>query len=388
MDELNPKEEQIKVLFLCSWYPTIQKPTFGLFTKKHAQAVSSVGNSVTVLSLQYFASKKIFSKITTTALEDGIETHLIHIHSRIHKWLYVIPFLNNWIIWNYFKNHLQEKNFSIIHANSLYPAAIAANYISKKTKIKYLITEHWSKVDKYMRTNLLAFYGKNAYNQASCITCVSHFLGEGLKPYIQAPEKIRIVPNVVDISVFNFKDKKSAQNKKVFTAVATWKSPKIPSLFFDALNAYQRKTGLEIILNMVGNGPLLDDIQKKQSNIQVKSWGILGSNEIARILHDTDYFVHASSIETFSIVVAEALATGTPVICSNTGALPELIHLQNGVLVKNNLSDWIDGIEKLTQTAFDNEEISQETKYKFDNKVIGDLFTNTYFDILSQTDQK
>ena len=139
---------------------------------------------------------------------------------------------------------------------------------------------------------------------------------------------------------------------------------------------------------MVGNGPLLDDIQKKQSNIQVKSWGILGSNEIARILHDTDYFVHASSIETFSIVVAEALATGTPVICSNTGALPELIHLQNGVLVKNNLSDWIDGIEKLTQTAFDNEEISQETKYKFDNKVIGDLFTNTYFDILSQTDQK
>ena len=388
MDVLNLKEEQIKVLFLCSWYPTIQKPTFGLFSKKHAQAISSIGNSVTVLSLQYFDSKKIFAKTTTLTLEDGIETHLINIHSRIHKWLYVIPFLNNWIIWHYFKNHLQKKKFNLIHANSLYPAAIAANYISKKTKVKYLITEHWSKVDKYMRTNLLAFYGKNAYNQASCITCVSHFLGEGLMPYIQVHEKIRIVPNVVDTSIFKFNVKKSAPNKKVFTAVATWKSPKIPLLFFDALNAYQRKTGLEIILNMVGNGPLLDEIQKKQSTIQLKSWGILGSNEIAQILQESDYFVHASSIETFSIVVAEALATGTPVICSNTGALPELIHLKNGVLVKNNLSDWIDGIEKLTQTAFDNAQISQETKYKFDTKVIGDLFTNAYFDILNQPDGK
>ena len=54
--------------------------------------------------------------------------------------------------------------------------------------------------------------------------------------------------------------------------------------------------------------------------------GNISKEKIVEILHDSDFFVHASYIETFSLVIAEALSTGTPVIASNVGAIPEFVN--------------------------------------------------------------
>jgi len=53
--------------------------------------------------------------------------------------------------------------------------------------------------------------------------------------------------------------------------------------------------------------------------------GKLPKDKIAGILQDSDYFVHPSEFETFSVVTAEALMTGTPAIVANNTALPELV---------------------------------------------------------------
>lgn len=50
--------------------------------------------------------------------------------------------------------------------------------------------------------------------------------------------------------------------------------------------------------------------------------------------------------EPFGLVIAEALVSGTPVICSNQGAFPEIVSSEVG-FVCNNIKDYFEAIEKI-----------------------------------------
>jgi glycosyltransferase involved in cell wall biosynthesis len=70
--------------------------------------------------------------------------------------------------------------------------------------------------------------------------------------------------------------------------------------------------------------------------------------------------------------------TGTPVICSNVGALPELVNDSNGVLCENYLADWIAGIEKALNSVFDLKQISENVKDHYNYQEIGKEIASVY----------
>ena len=119
--------------------------------------------------------------------------------------------------------------------------------------------------------------------------------------------------------------------------------PKRLDLIFEAVCSYSAESSGNIELTIVGKGPQADILKdhKTPDNLKVRWTGYLERTAIAALMQETHIFLHASDIETFSIVTAEALSTGTPVLASNTGALPELINEQNGLLVENNHESWL-----------------------------------------------
>jgi glycosyltransferase involved in cell wall biosynthesis len=80
---------------------------------------------------------------------------------------------------------------------------------------------------------------------------------------------------------------------------------------------------------------LLDGIR---AEVACEAWGrrvhFLGQRtDIPRIMASSDVLVHPARREGFGLIIAEALATGLPVIASNVGGIPEVVAGTDSVLV-------------------------------------------------------
>jgi len=199
-----------------------------------------------------------------------------------------------------------------------------------------------------------------------------------------------IIPNVIDSRIFTYKQKFSIPNELRFCAIATWASKKVPDkkpeLFIEALEAIQLKTDKKIILTMIGGGDRVEELKKLCANKSYKTnfLGYQTKAEIAGILQHSDFFIHASTMETFGVVVVEALMTGTPVICSNVAALPELINETNGVLCENTAVDWIKGIKTGLSLNFNAKEITDKVKNEYSLESVGVKILSVYKELLDR----
>lgn len=384
----------MKVLFLSSWYPTKGNPNFGIFIKEHAHSIKVAGNDIVVLAIVISFGSKIYSKTISDYEEDGIRNVVIEINTRFKNLMYYLIPLQYLIVKRTYIKLIQPIfEPDIVHSNVIFPSGIIGHLLSQKIKKSHIITEHWSRIKSLIQKPILSTMAQKAYKNASYILPVSNFLKNNIVSILPDIEtnKFIIVGNVIDSEIFYYKKKEKTDTIR-FCAIATWANKKIPDkmpeIFIDALSQLKTKTNCNIVLTMIGGGDKTDELKELCFNkgIEAKFLGYRTKTEIAQQLQKCDFFVHSSSIETFGVVVAEALFCGTPVICSNVGALPELINASNGILSENTVDAWVNSISKAIKTTFLNEEISANIKDKFSLTSIGNKINQVY-DKLEQDKQ-
>ncbi len=382
----------MKILFISSWYPTLKNLNYGIFVKEHASAIKSSGNEIVVLAIVLHRSNKLWSKKLSDSIDNnGIRTILIEISTCFYDYVYHALPLQYIILKCRYTNYLQ-KDFKpdIVHSNVIFPAGILGYWLAKSLKKPHIITEHWTRVRNFSHMPLLSRWGKKAYQNAVKILPVSIFLhNEILQSFkISDSKKFTIIGNVIDSKTFCFKEKKTNNNQLKLCSIATWshlKHPaKQPELLISAVSELQKEIKQTIQLTMIGGGSKVDELKElcRSKSVNAVFTGYLDKLEIAKYLQDADFFVHPTNIETFGVVVAEALLTGTPVICSNISALKELISDSNGILCENNINDWIRGIKLATETKFDGKQISLNLFKKFDCNNIGIEINSVYNTLL------
>jgi alpha-1,6-mannosyltransferase len=76
-------------------------------------------------------------------------------------------------------------------------------------------------------------------------------------------------------------------------------------------------------LLVAGDGPMAPRFARSK---HLRYLGALSSAEVAELLRQSDACLVPGRYETFSFAAAEALACGTPVLCTDDGAAAELVH--------------------------------------------------------------
>lgn len=351
-----------RICVVTCWFPT-EGSKQGTFVQDISAALSQhTAHEVMVYHLHVHHGPQWLriSKHEYTDESRQLKVLTYEVSGKLYKWVYAAPpLLALMARADFAKRVVSSFKPTLLHAHVVHPAAIVASLLAKKHAIPTLITEHWSKLNKYFSRSIFRGLAYRAYAQAKAVVCVSDFLKTNVHEH--APHaKLTTIPNVVDQA---FSPSQAAKNNEAIhlLCVAHWKAPKRLDLVVKAASHAASQSQKKVSLWVVGEGEELEKIGTEWP-FELKKMGWKSKNEIAQLMKQCHFFLHASETETFSLVVAEALASGLPVLASRVGAIPTLVDTKQGVLVDNTPSAWQLGIEQMLNQTWNEQEIARNAQ--------------------------
>lgn len=229
---------------------------------------------------------------------------------------------------------IEQYDLQILHVHYALPFAVCA-FLAKEMipdhPVKIVTTLHGTDVTVLAQDKSLFHVIKLGIEKSDCVTAVSHNLVEQTQEMFQIDRNIECVHNFIDTDVFHPKEqgglRRCFANKgeKILLHMSNFRSVKrIP----DVINIFARvREQVPTKLLLVGEGPEL-------SVAREMVWGLgLGDDvrflgrqdEVASLFAAADLLLLPSEKESFGLVALEAMASGTPVIGSLAGGIPEVV---------------------------------------------------------------
>ncbi|MCO4100700.1 MAG: glycosyltransferase family 4 protein [Gemmatimonas sp.] len=140
---------------------------------------------------------------------------------------------------------------------------------------------------------------------------------------ISAP-KLEVVYNGVDIRKFH-NEVPSSSARDILCVAALIKDKGVGNL----IQAFARINQTEHSLRICGDGPLRPSLESlvRELGISERVQFMGMRNDVSSLLADSAIAVHPAIWgEAFGLTIVEAMAAARPVVASNVGAVPELIH--------------------------------------------------------------
>lgn len=328
------------VLILPSWYPLNNEDLNGCFFREQVHALSRTGIQVGVVAPQFRSLRQGVKAITgsyTTEIwmDNNIPTYFKHGVFCFPK----VPYLDlhRWVKagLKLFEKYIKEQGKpDVVHVHSLLLAGPLALEIYKKYNIPYCVTEHSSTFARKLISDWQWGYLTQAANSSNFCFAVSQALASLLEKKLLNTEW-KILPNLLDNQ---FSKSSSLFKKKYqFCAVARLHPNKGFDILLQAFSiVYKEKPEVKLILG--GDGPERENLQKlaKILNIEeaVTFAGALPRENVRLLMAESACFVLSSYVETFGVVVIEALSQGTPVVATKCGGPESIIVSGDGILVE------------------------------------------------------
>lgn len=167
-------------------------------------------------------------------------------------------------------------------------------------------------------------------NESEVVTSVSQSLKDDTIRLFDIRNEIDVVPNFIDLAKYNrnFTDCQreimANENERIITHISNLRPVKRITDIIEIFARIHQEMPSKLIL--VGDGPEKKGAEElcKAKGLEDKVIFLGNSSEIAKILCFSDLFLLPSEKESFGLAALEAMASGVPVISTNTGGLPEV----------------------------------------------------------------
>lgn len=314
-------QEQVHVVIASSWYPNKYQPYVGNFVQRQAKLIATV-HHVTVI---HTVSHPNETKFNLEKKVTGNLTELIVYHPRGKSAL-------NKYSWQrratkYAMTQVVQADLLISHV--VLPKGLQFIKLKKELKCPWIHIEHGS----YFRKD---YWKSLSILQTTLIRRtvkrIDHFyaVSETLKREILThfPQKeIGVLPNHIDTDLFKFAPKKHEEIKKFLHISTLEEATKNPKGLIDACKILFDKGILNFHVTIISDESTVKwedySIENGLDN-QVSFDGPFDWEDLPQWYQQSDAFILNSNYETFSIVVAESWATGTPVLSTPVGIASKL----------------------------------------------------------------
>lgn len=253
---------------------------------------------------------------------------------------------------------VRSRRPDVLHAHWILPNGWIASRVSRHEKVPLIIQLHGSDIFTAEKKPLFRRMAVSAAEHAACIVSPSPNLKDRLVALGADPAKFRIVPNTVDVSFLDGVDDESVRSLRKELAipesaqvVLTMGRMVYVKGFDYLLKAFKAfRFGVrffnpdEVVIVLAGGGVLLDEMKQLAQSLGIADYvrfpGPVMREDVPRYFAMADIFVvpsirhESGAVDGLPVVVPEAMAAGLPVIASNVGGIPVLVHdNKTGMLV-------------------------------------------------------
>lgn len=343
------------ILILSSWYPSEKHPFLGNFVQRNAQLLAT-RYRVTVINL--ICCQDAENNHVTT-VQDG---NITEIQARYPEGTKLARFGNRSRVYSEALKELDTVDLIIGHV--LLPHGWTFLHALRVLKCPLIWVEHgsyfrrdkrkrWTPRERLLRRSLVL--------RASEIVAVSETLKTDMKRYISS-NNFQVIGNHVDENLFAFKEKGTSEITRFLHVSTLDQNTKNPLGIIKACQLLKAE-GLAFQLTIVSDEDPSEWVQystEQEVDDVIAFVGPQPWDAMPKYFHEADAFVLNSDYETFSIVLAESLSTGTPVVTTDVGIAPEISDNAKVSVEKQHPESLKDAMKKIIQgTKFNHQEIAE-----------------------------
>ena len=232
------------------------------------------------------------------------------------------------------RQYIKKNDIQILHQHLIQSNILGKLILPTCSKTISISTRHYAHSKKDSR--LINKIEKKILRFDDKIICISNYVKEYLRKIGIPNNKLEVIYNGVDLSIYEKLTKIPEQYFTIGTIGRLDIQKGIDTLLYSFKKVLSQKEFIK--LEVIGEGPLKTEYINLSKELglsqNVTFLGKLKPEEVRQQMRKWNLFVLASRWESFGMVLIEAAAMGLPIIATNVEAIPEIIDDgKNGLLI-------------------------------------------------------